>query len=237
MADNSPRRLYDWINWLITIPWKAARRMQAHYEYRFVKPGKFVFRGKEYVYLNHPYNLAYQCERAVEIPIVWSKFQGVEGKILEIGNTLSHYYQANHEIIDKYETGTEIINEDFMRFNPQARYDLIVSISTIEHIGFDEEPQDKTKTQEALKNIERLLSKKGCAIVTVPFPYNPELDDIIARKRIAGWDWGFLMKIGAREWVEVSIEKAKTAKFNYPFPHANCIAVGVFNNAEWGPKP
>jgi cyclopropane fatty-acyl-phospholipid synthase-like methyltransferase len=35
-----------------------------------------------------------------------------------------------------------MINEGVVDFHPSKRYDIIVSISTFEHIGLDEKPKD-----------------------------------------------------------------------------------------------
>ena len=44
-----------------------------------------------------------------------------------------------------------VINEDITYFQPNHKYDLIVSISTFEHIGFDEDPRDTVKFWLLLK--------------------------------------------------------------------------------------
>jgi cyclopropane fatty-acyl-phospholipid synthase-like methyltransferase len=38
-----------------------------------------------------------------------------------------------------------MINEGVVDFHPSKRYDIIVSISTFEHIGLDEKPKDPKK--------------------------------------------------------------------------------------------
>ena len=59
------------------------------------------------------------------------------------GNVLLHYFPADHEIVDKYEKGDGIVNEDIVNFRPGKKYDLIVSISTLEHISWNEEKKPK----------------------------------------------------------------------------------------------
>ena len=54
-----------------------------------------------------------------------------------------HYFPADHEIVDKYEKGDGIVNEDIVNFRPGKKYDLIVSISTLEHISWNEEKKTK----------------------------------------------------------------------------------------------
>lgn len=119
----------------------------------------FVFQGKKYKYFYHRYNRTWTNERAVEIPIIreiWKENKGKE--VLEIGNVLSHYFSVNHDIVDKYEKAKSIINEDVVNLKPSKKYDLIISISTLEHVGFDEEPKEPEKILRAIENLKNLLS-------------------------------------------------------------------------------
>ena len=43
-----------------------------------------------------------------------------------------------------------MINQDVVDFKTNEKYDLIVSISTLEHVGWDEEPRDDKKISKAL---------------------------------------------------------------------------------------
>jgi hypothetical protein len=38
-------------------------------------------------------------------------------------------------VLDKYEQAPGVINEDVVSFSPPQKYDLIVSVSTLEHVG------------------------------------------------------------------------------------------------------
>ena len=85
-------------------------------------------------------------ERSIEVPIVMEIVNQNKGKrILEIGNVLSNYYKVSHDIVDKYEKAPNVINQDVVDFKTNEKYDLIVSISTLEHVGWDEEPRDDKK--------------------------------------------------------------------------------------------
>ena len=112
-------------------------------------PGTFILQGRPYRYFYHPYNTTWKNERAVEIPIILDKIQFYHyqgGRILEVGNVLSNYVHFQHDIIDKYDKSEGVINQDVVDFQPAEnendKYDLIVSISTIEHVGWDETPRD-----------------------------------------------------------------------------------------------
>lgn len=88
-------------------------------------------------------------------------------KILEVGNVLSHYFPVNHDIVDKYEKADGVINQDVIDFYPSKRYDLIISISTLEHVGWDENLRDHKilrdpmKVLHAIENLKRLLAPEG----------------------------------------------------------------------------
>ncbi len=62
----------------------------------------FVFNNRPYPYFYHKYRNTWKNERAVEIPIVWTIIKKSEGKnILELGNVLSHYFDYDHDTVDK----------------------------------------------------------------------------------------------------------------------------------------
>ncbi len=97
-----------------------------------VFPRTFAFEEARYRYFLHGYNLTWSNERAVEIPIVWAAVRACHGgRVLEVGNVLSHYFAVDHEVLDKFERGAAVRNEDVATFRSPRRYDLIVSISTL----------------------------------------------------------------------------------------------------------
>ena len=49
----------------------------------------------------------------------------------------------------------------------------IVSISTLEHVGWDENTKDPDKIFQAIKNLKSYLVPRGKLIVTMPIGYNP----------------------------------------------------------------
>jgi hypothetical protein len=143
--------------------------------YKCFLRGKFIFQGKVYHYFYHPYNCTYRNERAVEIPICWEIVKDARNKgqkILEVGNVLSHYFHVDHDIVDKYEKAIGIINEDVCNFKSSKKYYLIISISTLEHVGFDEEPRDPCKVLRAIENLKSLLAVGGKMVATFPVGYS-----------------------------------------------------------------
>ena len=114
----------------------------------------FQLEGRRYRYFVHRYNCTWGNERAVEVPVVYDFLErhyrpGM--RVLELGNVMSHYADAlplirkllttdDYIVIDKYEKSSlqSVRNEDIVEFVAEKPYDLIGSISTLEHIGFDE---------------------------------------------------------------------------------------------------
>jgi glycosyltransferase involved in cell wall biosynthesis len=205
-----------------------------YYYYKtFESRRTFIFQGKTYRYFYHNYNRTWRNERAVEVPIVWQILKKYEGKnILEVGNVLSHYFSVSHDIIDKYEKIDSVISHDAVDFNPPKRYDLIVSISTLEHIGWDEILRDSTKIPHTIENLERLLAPKGKMIVTLPLGYNPELDKLLGDGKIQ-FTRRFCLKRVSKDnkWMEADWKEVKNARYDGPFPYANGLVIGIIEKS------
>ena len=68
------------------------------------KSTTFKFQGNDFKYFNHWYNTTWDNERTVEIPIICRMiYENNNEDFLEIGNVISHYFNIDHDIIDKYE--------------------------------------------------------------------------------------------------------------------------------------
>lgn len=180
----------------------------------------FIFRGKKYKYFYHIYNNTWKNERAIEIPIVLDLIKNYRSKkILEVGNVLSHYFPdfsiayENYDIVDKYEKSPGVINQDIIEFNSKKKYDLIISISTIEHVGWNEKPRDQNKIPKALKNLESLLNKDGKIVITFLLGYNQYLDDLLSNNIIKFTNLYCLKHmIRDNSWKEIDWEIARNTK-------------------------
>ena len=190
---------------------------------------KFTFQGKKFRYLIHKYNFTWRNERSVEIPIIRDiVLKNRNLKILEVGNVLSHYYKINHDILDKYEVAPEVINEDVVSYNPKQKYDLIVSISTFEHVGWDEKPRENYKIRPAISNLRSILSKNGKIIFTVPIGYNKHFDEMVKKNKLNLTSSSFLKRTSRlNKWEECSYKEIFNFKYNYPFGNANAIMVAT----------
>ncbi len=190
----------------------------------------FKFQGDSYRYFYHWYNTTWKNERTVEIPII-RKFviENQNDDILEVGNVLSHYININHDVLDKYEKAKGVINEDVVDFQPGKKYSLIISISTLEHVGWDETPFDPQKIFSALKNLKNSLAPGGKLVATIPIGQNPILDNFIETGRIKFNDKYFLKRISKdNRWIELNSEFYRV-EYGSPFPSANVLFLGVYN--------
>jgi len=192
----------------------------------------FTFRSATYRYFLSSYNFTWESERIIEVPIISRLVKESYGKkILEVGSVLSHYFCVNHDVVDKYEKTDGVINKDIIDFQPCYKYDLIVSISTFEHIGFDENPRDPNKILDAIKNVRNLLAPGGKVVITLPLGYHHELDKLLREEKIL-FDEKYCMKRISRlnSWVEVNWDVVRNPTYDEPFRFANWLFIGVINN-------
>jgi len=205
--------------------------------YKILKSSRtFTFQGEVYNYFYHGYNATWRNERAVEVPIIWEIVEKNHGKrVLEVGNVLSHYFSVGHDILDKYEKANGLINKDVVDFQPSKKYDLIASISTLEHVGWDENSGNSKKILQAIENLENLLAPKGRMVITLPLGYNLNLDNLLREGKIIFTKRYCLKRISKdNKWIEVDCKDVQNARYNNPFPAANGLVIGVIeNNSCW----
>lgn len=194
----------------------------------------FTFQGKAYPYWLHKYNHTWRNEREVEVPIVWDAVQQARGKrILEVGNVLSHYFPVAHDVVDKYEVAPGVLNEDVVDYTPKAPYDLIVSISTLEHVGWDETPREPGKVGRALDNLRACLAPGGRALLTMPIGYNPEVDQLARGDDPRLTRRHYLKRVSSsNDWVESDWNGVK-APSGRRWPGEERVLVGII---ERGPS-
>ena len=145
--------------------------------------------------------------------------------------TFYHYFHYQHDIVDKYEKSEDVINQDVVDFEPTEKYDLIVSISTLEHVGFDEELKDPQKIIFALKNLQNCLVPGGKMVVTLPLGYNPEMDNLLIGGRIPFTRQYFLKRISdSNEWKEVNQEEVRGISYDTSGWSARGLVIGTIGD-------
>jgi hypothetical protein len=142
---------------------------------------------------------------------------------------LPHYFKTSHIVLDKDEADPRVVNADVTTFETDRRYDLIVSISTLEHVGFDySETVEERKILVAIDRLRSFLSPTGRLLVTLPIGYNPHLDELL-RERDLRFDRLLAMKrvSGDNRWVETSWERIANLRYGEPYRGANGLIFGI----------
>jgi hypothetical protein len=195
---------------------------------RWTRAKTFVFDGRSYPYLYHFCNRTWKNERGIEIPIFRELLLRHQTEhILEVGNVLAHYVPIHHDVVDKYEVAAGVINQDIVEFTPAQRYDLILSISTLEHVGWDEEPREPAKLLQAIEHLRnRCLAPGGQIVVSLPVGYNKFFDGLLRDGKSPFTQQRFLKRISKRNyWVESDWNGCKDATYGRFVAHAICIGI------------
>jgi SAM-dependent methyltransferase len=194
-----------------------------------LSPRWFEFRSQRYRHFLHRYNATWSNERAVEIPIVWKCVQAARGRsILEVGNVLSHYFAIEHPVVDRYEAGENVINQDVVSFASSERFDLIVSVSTLEHVGWDEgEPADPAKLVRAVENLRSHLKPGGQLVATLPLGYNPHLDALLAADALPFSRYHYLVRHGMLGWSERRERPRGESPYGIDWPGPSTLVVAT----------
>lgn len=202
----------------------------------FRKNKTFYFQGKKFHYFYHPYNRTIASERIVEIPLakgIVNYFEQKNKEILEVGNVMTHYFPISHDILDKYEKGDGVINKDVVNVKLQKKYDLIFSISTMEHVGWTYgEKKDPEKFLRSIENLKKHLAKNGTLMVTFPLFYRSDLSTLIINRKMPFNKEYFMERTSFwNEWREIGFKEAiKGKSYDEYFANANVLYVGLYSN-------
>ena len=208
----------------------------AHRGWRFFRlcssgPQTFEYARQTHRYCFHHYSL--DNERVVEVALARDFLQGQTGDILEVGNVLSHYLNFSHDVVDKYEVAPGVLNEDVVDYSPGKKYAGIILISTLEHVGWDEQPRDPQKIGQAIRHLKSLLAPGGWMLVTMPLGYNPNVDEMLRNGATGFPETGYLLRISAdNRWREATWAEVREAKYAAPFPCANAVFVGIYRQPK-----
>lgn len=211
---------------------KYGKKFAEFCEYEYIKNQRknrcFVFNKQKYNYFIHPYNYTWKNERIIEIPIIKKTLDENRGKdILEVGNVMGHYGLIHHDVLDKYEISDGVINKDVVNFKTPKKYDLIISISTLEHVGWDEKDKDFTKILKSISNLKQILKKNGKIIFTHPLGYNLRMDGFIKKGQIKLNKAYLMLRISKdNKWKQFPWRK-QLIQYNDPFDYANGVLIGI----------
>ncbi|KKM86138.1 hypothetical protein LCGC14_1282030, partial [marine sediment metagenome] len=153
---------------------------------------------------------------------------------LELGDKKIVRVNLVGNIVDKYERAPGVLNEDIVDYNPGKKYDIIITISTLEHVGWNEKPREPLKIFKAIENLKRLLITGGKIIITIPKGHNPVLDNLIMEDKLPFTRSFFLKRVSKNnKWKQVSRKKISNVKYgSYARWSASAVIIGyiIFNS-------
>ena len=187
---------------------------------RLLPRRSFEFNGSRYPYFYHRYNNTAETERCVEIPLAWEFLQRrATPTVLEIGNVLNHYKPFPHTIVDKYETAEGAFNVDVCDFSPAQKFDAIVSISTIEHVGWDERPFEAQKALRAIEHLRQMFAPGGSMFLSFPIGHNETLDAAVRDGILGCTELRGMKRLPRNNWIEAPISELLRGRLNPPYLH------------------
>jgi SAM-dependent methyltransferase len=213
---------------------KGLGKLRDFAEYSIVKRRRnaatFKVGDRTYHYLTHYYNATWRNERAVELPLVQAFLEELVpgARLLEVGNVLSYYVPASHTVVDKFEPTPGVVNQDILDFGQPHTFDAVVSISTLEHVGWDETPRDAHRAERALAHMRSLLVEGGRLFLSFPLGYNAALDRLVREDRLGFRRTHYLRRVSAdNRWCEVDLSGITGARYGAPYGSANALFVGI----------
>ena len=190
----------------------------------FAGPRRRVVLDGETVSLEYHFRRwSWRSERAVEIPLALRAMsRHAPDDVLEVGNVLTLYGMHGHTVVDKYEDAPGVLNVDIVDFEPGRRYGLVVSVSTLEHVGWDEEPREPDKASAALETISRLGDE---LLITIPVGYHPALEAAFLE---GPFDSVVLAVRTSRftRWEQRPLTELSTIQYGQPFAAGNGVLIG-----------
>ena len=156
-------------------------------------------------------------------------------RILEVGNVLSHYRSQHHTVVDKYEQASGVLNRDIFELSDLGSFHLVVAVSTVEHVGWDESPRIPGRAVEAIHALRALLAPGGRLVLTVPVGYNPSLDQAL-RAGVVPFEHlvALRRKGGGTAWRQVTPDEAWRAPYDFLLYSARGVLVATVGGDATG---
>ena len=166
----------------------------------------------------------WRTERGLELALAErAASRHAASETLEVGNVLAFAGIKGHTIVDKYEAGSGVLNVDIMEYQSERRFSLVISISTIEHIGWDEEPREPQKAAAALEVMARLGDS---LLITMPVGYHRELEQSFIK---GPFDSVVLAVKTSRigRWTRHPVSDVNDIRYGSPYAYGNGVLVGT----------
>lgn len=113
------------------------------------------------------------------------------------------------------------------------KFDLILSISTMEHVGYSKrywEPNKPDKFSKGIVNLKKHLKKGGLLFVTLPLFNNEYITNLIVNKKDSFSKILFMKRVSyLNEWKHLTfLEALKGNMYEGRFANANVLFIGEY---------
>ena len=196
----------------------------------------FTLGQKRLSYRDAWHNWTWLNERSVEIPVAEDALAGLPGRrVIELGAVMTHYGSHSHRVVDKYEVGPGVEQLDIFDLPPEPVYDLVLCISTLEHVGWDEPSRDAELALRAAEHLKRLVAPGGELLITVPVGYHPRLDAAIRSGEVEFDDVRALRcDYPSMIWAEVDSSTVDDARYDELIYRAEAVLICRWTNQSDG---
>lgn len=127
--------------------------------------GAFQYNNTLYPYFGAVYQNTRLNERTVEVSVALSYYNQAL-RPLEVGAVLPHYIpgwpKRKHEVIDLNEQFPAVVNADVLTYEPIGQHDLVLCISTLDHLCNADE------VVTAVKRMKSWVNRGGLLYATIP---------------------------------------------------------------------
>jgi SAM-dependent methyltransferase len=203
----------------------------------------FTLAGRTFPYQVSDYNGTRQNERAVEVPVglfLLGQATNGDASVLEVGAVLPHYRVGwpddGHTVIDLHEEYPGVTNADVLTWQPGNQFDLIICISTLDHL------HDMEELVDALRGLRRWLAPGGLLFVTLPYGQpawvggGPWVDRFVLGENDAAACWRMDKTDPVRHlWEQIEDDRPPLA-YNGQSPAANTVYMLLWGDVGrwWG---
>jgi SAM-dependent methyltransferase len=123
-----------------------------------------------------------------------------------------------------------VLNRDVMDPEDLGAFDLIVAISTLEHVGQDEPEREPRKAAQAALALRERLAPGGRLLITVPIGYNAAFDAALRDGTVPISSALAMERIGdGRRWREASPDAVWSARYDFLLYRARAVLFAFVN--------
>lgn len=159
-------------------------------------------------------------ERKAELPIAFWFLKNFDKKeIIEIGEITPMYEEVSHLVFDLKPIKSSTIKNDAININYKNKN--VLSISTVEHIGFGDYglPKDNNLSINVIKKI---IKESKTHLITFPVGYNRNLENQIFNSKI---NYYFIKRDKLNNWFYIQEKDFCLFDYGKPFEFGNVVCI------------